>query len=82
LSLALYPWRITLRILDGLNTRRTANDQISVWNERRHVGWWMKHFAIRGPLGFYRILVPEYRREFPESRAPRLLPRLTTTCAV
>ena len=60
-----------MTIIDGLNTRRSADDQIPVSNLGLEAqDWWMDHFVKHGPFGFYRILLPEYRREFPTSRAP------------
>jgi hypothetical protein len=62
---------LQMTIVDGLNSRRSADDQIPISNERlQATAWWMRHFARHGPFSYYRVLLPEYRREFPASRAP------------
>jgi hypothetical protein len=60
-----------MSILESLNTRRSPEDQIPVFKTRwRDHTWWMDHFAKYGPFSTFRVFLPEYRREFPESRTP------------
>jgi hypothetical protein len=60
-----------INILESLNSRRSAEDQIPVFNMRwKDHAWWLDQLATHGPFGSHRALLSEYRRQFPESQAP------------